>query len=242
MRILICEDDPVSRRVLASILSRWGYQVQATSNGAAAWEALRGPDSPKLAILDWILPEMDGVQVCRQVRALEQEQPSYLILLTVRGGKHNVVAALQAGADDYLTKPYDHDELRARIQVGQRIVTLQQGLARRVGELEQALAGLKTLQGLLPICCYCKRIRHDGDYWQQVEAYISEHSESRFSHGICPECYEGVVRAQMDQASKMGTGPLESQVPSPFSTSKMGTEPLESQVPSPFSTQAEVAV
>jgi CheY-like chemotaxis protein len=200
MRILICEDEPVSRRVLTVTLSRWGYQVQATSDGAAAWEILRGPDAPKLAILDWILPGMDGIQLCRQVRALEREEPTYLILLTVKGGKQNVVAALQAGADDYLTKPYDDDELRARLQVGQRIVTLQQGLARRVDELEEAVARVNLLQGLLPICCYCKRIRNDGDYWQQVESYISEHSRARFSHAICPECFEGVVRPQMDQA------------------------------------------
>jgi DNA-binding response OmpR family regulator len=200
MRLLICEDEPVSRRGLTATLSRWGYQVEATSNGSAAWEALRAPDAPKLAILDWMLPEMDGVQICRKVRALEREEPTYLILLTVKGGKQNIVTALQAGADDYLTEPYDEDELRARIQVGQRIVTLQRGLARRVGEVEVAMARVKLLQGLLPICCYCKRIRHDGIYWQQVESYISDHSEARFSHAICPECFEGVARPQMAQA------------------------------------------
>jgi response regulator RpfG family c-di-GMP phosphodiesterase len=100
------------------------------------------------------------------------------------------VAGLDAGADDYVVKPFDQEELRARVQVGIRVLKLQRSLADRVTELELALDRVNQLQGLLPICCYCKRIRDDRNYWHQVEAYIENHSDAQFSHGVCPECIE----------------------------------------------------
>src|SRR5207249_755847 len=113
-----------------------------------------------------------------------------------RGHRDDVVTGLESGADDYLTKPVDRAELRARLQAGRRVVELQASLAARVRELESALARVKQLQRLLPICCYCKKVRGDENYWQQVESYLAEHADMRFSHGICPECYEAVVRPQ----------------------------------------------
>jgi len=98
------------------------------------------------------------------------------------------VEGLQAGADDYVTKPFDHAELRARVQVGARVVQLQSALAARVRELEEAMSSVKTLEGLLPICCYCNKIRDDGNYWHRVESYIAGRANVRFSHGICPDC------------------------------------------------------
>jgi DNA-binding response OmpR family regulator len=197
MRILIAEDDLVSRKMLEATLARWGYEVVITSDGEAAWQALQQPDAPGIAILDWMMPGLDGVEVCRRLRARTTEDPTYVILLTAKGNTADVVSGLQAGADDYVVKPFDREELRARLQAGIRIVTLQTALALRVRELEEAMARVKTLQGLLPICSYCKRVRNDGDYWQQVEGYISDHSDARFSHGICPDCYESVVRPQL---------------------------------------------
>ena len=198
MRILIAEDDLVSRRMLEATLSRWGYEVVVTSDGEAAWGILREKDAPRIAILDWMMPGLDGIEVCRHVRALTSPDTPYLILLTAKGSKTDIVNGLQAGADDYIVKPFDREELRARVQAGARILTLQASLASRVRELEEALARVKTLQGLLPICSYCKRVRNDGDYWQQVESYVSDHSDARFSHGICPDCYESVVRPQLE--------------------------------------------
>ena len=197
MRILIAEDDLVSRKMLEATLNRWGYDIVITSDGEAAWRVLQQPDAPRLAILDWMMPGLDGVDVCRNVRARQGADPTYIILLTAKGNKADIVDGLQAGADDYVVKPFDRDELRARVQAGVRIVALQTALAERVRQLEDAVARVKTLQGLLPICSYCKRVRNDGDYWQQVESYVSDHSDARFSHGICPDCYENVVRPQL---------------------------------------------
>jgi DNA-binding response OmpR family regulator len=197
MKILIAEDDLVSRKMLEATLVRWGYEVVVTSDGAEALKSLKEPDAPKVAILDWMMPGLDGVDVCRQLRAASGADPAYVILLTAKGNKTDIVNGLDAGADDYIIKPFDRDELRARLQAGLRIVTLQSTVAARVRELEDAIARIKTLQGLLPICSYCKRVRNDGDYWQQVESYISDHSDARFSHGICPDCYESVVKPQL---------------------------------------------
>ncbi len=151
---------------------------------------------------------MGGLEVCRGVRAPPRPIPPYLILLTARGRGEDVGAGLGAGADDYITKPFDRDELRARVEVGFRLLGLQQSLADRVRALEEALAQVHRLRGLLPMCAYCKRIRDDQNYWQQVEAYISAHSAAQFSHGICPDCYERVVRPELDQRRLRPSNPL----------------------------------
>ena len=188
MKTLIAEDDSVSRRLLQAALQKWGYEVTVTTQGREAWDALQQPGAPSLLILDWLMPELDGVEICRRIRASEALKSSYVILLTSRGSKEDIVEGLEAGADDYVTKPFDHGELRARVQVGTRVIGLQNALAERVHELEEAIASVKTLQGLLPICCYCKKIRDDGNYWHRVESYIAGHANVRFSHGICPDC------------------------------------------------------
>lgn len=190
MRILIADDDLVTRRMLEVVLGRWGYEVVSASDGARAWELLRADDPPQLAILDWMMPEMNGLDVCRKVRESRGSDAIYLILLTIKGRKEDIVAGLEAGANDYILKPFHHEELRARVQAGRRIVELQSELAVRVQELQEALTEVKTLSGMLPICSSCKKIRDDRGYWNQIEAYIREHSEAEFTHSICPECTE----------------------------------------------------
>ncbi len=197
MRILVADDDSISRRILQSMLEDWGYSVRVCADGAVAWELLQRPDAPSLIILDWMMPRMDGLQVCQKVRAIPTSCPTYIMLVTSKGQNTDIVTGLQAGADDYLAKPFDREELRARVQVGVRVVELQQRLAERVRELETALAHVKHLNGLLPICAYCKKIRNDQNYWQQVESYVAEHSEAQFSHGICPDCYDSVVKTEL---------------------------------------------
>jgi phosphoserine phosphatase RsbU/P len=197
MRILIAEDDDVTRLHLESILRKWGYEVVVTTNGGEAWQVLKTGDAPNLAILDWMMPEMDGVEVCRKARESKVAAATYVLLLTMRDHRDDMVQGLQAGADDYVTKPFDQEELRARLQVGARVAALQKNLTERVHQLEEALANVKQLRGLLPICSYCKKIRNDGNYWQQVEAYIEEHSGAQFSHGICPECYAQYIKPEI---------------------------------------------
>ena len=199
MKILVAEDQAVSRHILAANLGKWGYDVTSVEDGTRAWEALQAEEAPPLAILDWLMPGMDGIDICRQIRLSPRRRPIYLILLTARRGQEDKIQGLQAGADDYITKPFNREELRARVQVGIRVLELQGALAQRVRELEEALSRVKTLQGLLPICSYCKKIRNDHNYWQQVEGYISDHSEAQFSHGICPECYAQFVQPELDR-------------------------------------------
>jgi sigma-B regulation protein RsbU (phosphoserine phosphatase) len=209
MRALIAEDNSTTRLLLESTLSDWGYEVVATRDGTEAWHELQREKAPDLILLDWKMPGMDGIEVCRKLRRLPDAQAVHVILVTARGGKDDVVAGLEAGADDYITKPFEPSELRARLQAGARIVELQKNLAERVRELEGALAKVKQLQGLLPICAYCKKIRDDHNYWQQVEAYISSHSEAQFSHGICPDCHERVVKPELEAVcSKIQAGEL----------------------------------
>ena len=204
MQVLIAEDDRVTGEILARTLQRWNYTTTIVGNGAQAWEYLRataGDVVPTLAMLDWMMPEMDGPDVCRRVRAELPLANMYLLLVTARESRGDVIAGLDAGADDYIIKPFDPDELRARVAVGVRVLGLQQKLADRVAELQDALANNKQLRGLLPICSYCKRIRDDNQYWQQVEGYIADHSDAQFSHGICPSCYE-TISAELDEMSK----------------------------------------
>ncbi len=148
MQILIAEDNEFYRSMLEETLKEWGYEVLCAEDGAAAWKILQGKDAPQLAILDWLMPGLDGLEVCRQVRALGREEPTYLILLTAQNGKENIVAGLKGGADDYICKPFDQDELHARLQVGLRIVGLQASLADRVRELEQALSGAQKMEAI----------------------------------------------------------------------------------------------
>ncbi len=198
MRILIADDDRVAIQILSQTLKRWDLKVTAVDNGTRAWDALKTTDEPTLAILDWMMPELDGTEVVRRVRLERPLANVYLILLTALESRKDIVAGLDAGADDYIVKPFDPDELRARVNVGIRVLTLQERLADRVAELESALTKVKTLHGLLPICSYCKRIRGDDQYWQSVDAYIAEHSDAQFSHGICPTCFVEVDK-QIDQ-------------------------------------------
>ena len=188
MRILVAEDDITSRMILQAILNKYGYEVVLAVDGDEAWTALKAPDAPKLAILDWMMPIMDGVGVCRSVRAIETDCPPYLILLTTRDKKEDIVEGLGSGANDYLAKPYDPRELIARVEVGRRVVELQTRLTDKVRELHEALEDIKTLRGIIPICSHCKKVRDDEGYWTQVEVYVRDHSEAQFTHGICPEC------------------------------------------------------
>jgi DNA-binding response OmpR family regulator len=193
MEILIVDDDPLSRRLAEHALGDYGVAVRLFAGGEEAWEAIQSRHEPALVVLDRMLPGIDGLDLCRRARLAGDFPALYIVMVTSAGRSSDVAEGLEAGADDYVVKPFNRAELRARVQVGVRMLTLQANLARRVTDLEAALAKVKQLRGLLPMCSYCKRIRVDEQYWQQLETYISEHSDAQFSHGICPECFPSVI-------------------------------------------------
>jgi DNA-binding response OmpR family regulator len=197
MKILVAEDDAVTRKILVVTLERLGWDVIQAEDGEAAWhlfETLKGPDAPEMAVLDWMMPGVEGIEICRRLRTTPGFELVYVILVTSRGGKEDLSYGLAAGANDYITKPFDPVELQARVRVGERMVRLQRSLAARVTEVEAALAHVQRLQGLLPICSYCKKVRNEANYWEQVESYLGAHSDLDFTHSICPQCTEKMMK------------------------------------------------
>lgn len=188
MRILIAEDDATSRTILQAVLKKGGYDVVSREDGLEALEAFKESDAPDLAIIDLIMPKLDGLELVREVRAIPTSRPPYIIILSTKSETTDVVAGLDAGADDYLVKPFDAAELRARVEVGRRMLEMRATLADKVQELALALEQVKTLRGIVPICANCKNVRDDQGYWSRVENYIKEHTEAEFSHAVCPDC------------------------------------------------------
>jgi DNA-binding response OmpR family regulator len=188
MKILISEDDTVSRLLLSTTLKQLGYEVIATENGRDAWGVFQQEHVPVI-ISDWMMPDIDGLQLCRMIRSEDRTRYTYFILLTVLVGKGYFMEGMNAGADDFVTKPFDKDQLAARLRVAERILQLQ--------------SKVNQLEGLLPICMYCKKIRDDRhpeknpQGWARVEDYVESHTDATFSHGICPDCHETQVKPEM---------------------------------------------
>jgi two-component system cell cycle response regulator len=147
MRILIADDEAVSRRMLQSMLGKWGYDVVSVQDGDAAWEILKSPDAPRIALLDWMMPGQNGVDVCRALRKQRPEPYTYMLLLTAKDAKESVVEGLESGADDYLTKPFNPQELKARIRVGLRLLDLEDNLVQ-AREVMRFKATHDTLTGV----------------------------------------------------------------------------------------------
>ncbi|MEI6810126.1 MAG: response regulator [bacterium] len=187
-KVLIAEDDCTSRTILAAMLTKWGYDPVEVDNGAEAWKVMQKADAPKLVLLDWNMPELNGLDVARMIRRVEMKVTPYIIMLTGRSEKSDIVDSLEAGANDHVSKPYDHNELMARLATGRHNLELQLSLISKIEALQKAMAEIKTLRGIVPICAGCKKIRDDKGFWQQVESYVTCHSEAMFSHGMCPDC------------------------------------------------------
>lgn len=190
--ILLADDEEPSRQFLSYYLNNWGYTVTLAADGAQAAAVLDGDDAPAIALIDWIMPGMEGPALCRHVRQKADRPFTYLILLTAKTHKDEVAEGLDSGADDYVTKPFDLKELRSRLKVGERMVTLERALAQQVLSLQEALDQVRQLKELLPICAWCKRIRDDEDYWHSIEEYLHVHTGTDFTHGICPHCLESL--------------------------------------------------
>jgi DNA-binding response OmpR family regulator len=197
MKVLVADDDVVSVRLLSAVLTRRGYEVLTAGDGNAAWDILTGNDPPPIALLDWAMPGVDGVELCRRLRARPESAGLFLVMCTGRDSREDIVTGLRAGANDYIAKPFDPEELDARLGTAARMIRLQAELERRVREFDAALGHVRQLSGLLPICSYCKKVRDDDNYWHQVEAYVARHSEARFSHGVCPDCLERHVKPEL---------------------------------------------
>jgi phosphoserine phosphatase RsbU/P len=181
MRILVAEDDPDLRSFLALMLTEAGHDVHTRPDGEMAWQALKREHFP-LLLTDCMMPHMNGFELVEKIRLAEWPY-TYTILLTAYGGRENYFKGMKAGADDFLTKPCDLEELRARIEVGQRIINLHTDGPR--------------LSGLLPICTYCKKIRETDAEWVPVEMYLARRTDASFSHGVCPDCFTDRVQPEL---------------------------------------------
>jgi phosphoserine phosphatase RsbU/P len=182
VKILLAEDDPVARGILAAILKTQGHEVTEVENGSEAWGVWQ-LSAPRVVVADWTMPEMDGLELCRKIRAAPGRPYTYFILQTGREGREAFLEAMDAEIDDFITKPARADELSARLRVADRILGLR----------EELLA----LEGLLSVCSYCKRMRDGDGGWSSLERYVEQHSTAEFSHGVCPECYEKHLKPQL---------------------------------------------
>jgi DNA-binding response OmpR family regulator len=173
VKLLIVEDDPVTSLILVNRVRALGHEVLTAPDGREGWYTyLR--ESPRIIITDWMMPVVDGIELCRMVRADRRTRYTYIIMLTGLDGRAHFLEGMNAGADDLLTKPVDLDTLRARLRAAERIVRLQ--------------TAARDLEGILPICAYCKRIRDEENAWRTVEDYVAARTDTSFAPTLCPEC------------------------------------------------------
>ena len=182
MQILLAEDDAVAGRTLTAILTAQGHEVTAVDNGIDAW-GLWQVAHHRIIVSDWLMPAMDGIELCRRIRARPPGPYTYFMMQTIRTGLGNFLEAMKAGVDDFITKPIIPEELVARLEVAERILGLREELM--------------TLEGLLAMCSYCKRIRDTDGAWTPLERYVEARSAARFSHGVCPQCWEAHVGPEL---------------------------------------------
>jgi PleD family two-component response regulator len=180
--IMVVDDNPDSLTLLSDILSEQSFQVRQALNGRLALAAVK-QQPPDLFILDIRMPEMDGFELCRQLKNDDLTRNVPVIFISGLDNSDDKIKAFEIGGQDYITKPFEDTEVLARVKT-------HIALRKKEIALQMALDEVQQLKGILPICCLCKQIRDDKGYWQQVEHYISEHSDVKFSHGYCPACYE----------------------------------------------------
>ncbi|HTB80936.1 MAG TPA: response regulator [Opitutaceae bacterium] len=185
MNILAVEDDAVARKILRQLLRRLGHEVVEASDGEEAWALLQA-GGIRVVVSDWTMPHLDGLGLCRRIRASLDTDYVYFILLTGNtASDENQRAAGEAGVDDFLTKPLDAQNLWMRLRVAERIL--------------RYATQVRQLEAFLPICSYCKKIRDDKNYWQQIEAYINKRTGTDFSHSVCPDCYQRVIMPELEK-------------------------------------------
>jgi sigma-B regulation protein RsbU (phosphoserine phosphatase) len=182
MKILVVEDDRVAATVLTTALRSLGHEPWLATDGNKGWLYFE-TEPTRVVISDWMMPGMDGLELCRRIRGHGGEY-TYLIMLSSMGtGGGNLDQAMEAGVDDFLTKPVNQSELKARLHVASRILNYS--------------TQVRQLQEIIPMCGYCKKMRDDQNYWSQVEEYLGKQTGTSFSHGVCPDCYDRVLVPQM---------------------------------------------
>jgi DNA-binding response OmpR family regulator len=184
MKVLAIEDQPVAGELLIGTLRYLGHAAELAENGAAAWSLIR-QGGYRVIVSDWRMPGMDGLEICSQVRRAGGDYVYFILISSEPVTKENRRLALEAGVDDFLTKPIDPEELGMRLHVAERII----GLTAQVQQLED----------FLPICSYCKKVRDDHAYWQEVERYFSQRQGTKFTHGICPACWDKYVEPELEK-------------------------------------------
>jgi len=200
MRILAVEDDTSSRKILVQALIRLGHEVIEAPHGEDALKILDDPDPPRVVVSDWTMPGIDGLELVRQIRSRLNVDYTYFILLTGRtADDNNQRESIEAGVDDFLTKPIDLTELWMRLRVAERILRFT--------------TQVRQLEAFLPICSYCKKVRDDQNYWQQIETYINARTGSEFSHSVCPDCYNRVIAPELKKLRATLESPESPQVP-----------------------------
>jgi len=185
--IVIVDDTLANLKALFDALETADFRVLVFTDGPSAL-AVMPQLKPDLILLDVLMPGMDGYQVCGRLKADENTRDTPVLFISALDETFDIVSAFAVGGVDYITKPFRVEEVLARICTHLTLRQLQQSLEEKNRQLEEALANIKVLRGLLPICANCKKIRDDQGYWTQIEAYIQCHSEADFSHGICPDC------------------------------------------------------
>ena len=193
MKILIADDDPIIRQVMLNLLSKWGYGVVPTTNGAEAWEVLENDTSLRIGVFDWFMPEVNGMELTRRIRAANIA-PFYILLVTARGGKESMLEALEAGANDFISKPFDKEVLQARIKVAVQSVELQSYLIQRLSEAETQQQSVAQLKQFVPVCSICGQARDLSDHWHKITLPFPTQTGDTAFHTCCPDC-----RAKMDR-------------------------------------------
>jgi CheY-like chemotaxis protein len=173
MKLLIADDMGTHRTILSMSLKKLGHEFVAAEDGQQAWEMFQKQFFP-IVVTDWQMPRLDGIGLCRRIRQEPHEQYTYILVLTTLDGRMNYLEAIDAGADDFLVKPYEEDLLAARLLVGQRIGSL--------------MTKVKHFEGMLPMCPTCRKIRAEDDHWMRVEQYFAKYTKANIVHGSCPEC------------------------------------------------------
>jgi PleD family two-component response regulator len=190
IKILIVDDDENILFLAIEVLKKTGCHLLSATTGQECMASVKA-DHPDLILLDMVLPDTSGMEICREIKADPLFRKTFILFFSgQRTDSIEQAKGLNVGADGYITKPITNSELLARVNAFIRIISAEQERDRLIGELKQALSKIKQLSGLLPICSHCSKIRDEGGVWNRLETYIEAHSEADFSHSICPDCAE----------------------------------------------------